>query len=225
MILSESMPAAILFDLDGTLVDSLPDMRGAMNRLLAELGRRPATLAELRTFVGDGVGVLVERTMAATGGQPDAPLPSLTKRFLDFYRGHTAIETRAYPGVAATLEVLKAAGHVLGVCTNKPTELSLELLGGLDLLPLFSAVVGGDAVPARKPDPGHLFATLEAMKAGGRKVLMVGDSPNDVAAARAAGIPVAVVTFGYSRMAPQDLGADVLLDHFSQLPAAAAAFL
>lgn len=218
-------PAAILFDLDGTLVDSLPDLGSAMNRLLVEMGRRPASLAEVRSFVGDGVGVLVERSLMATGGMPDEPLAAVVKRFLDHYRGHTAIETRPYPGVVGALEALKSAGHSLGVCTNKPTDLSVELLGSLGLARMFSAIVGGDAVPARKPDPGHLLATLDAMHMTGRKALMVGDSPNDVISARAAGIPVVVVGFGYARMDPRDLGADAVIDDFARLPDLVAEYL
>lgn len=225
MTTTASQPAAILFDLDGTLVDSLPDMHRAMNVMLADMGRRLVDAAEVRRWVGDGATRLVERVLTATGGLPQAPLATFVGAFLGHYQGHTAIETRPYPGVTATLESLKAAGHPLGVCTNKPTGLAIEVLDALDLSPLFQAVVGGDSVTARKPDGEHVRATLDAMGMTGRKALMVGDSGNDVAAARAAGLPVVVVGFGYSRVDPRDLGADALIDDFTALPRAAAAFL
>ncbi len=218
-------PTAILFDLDGTLVDSLPDLLRATNILLAGLDRRPATADELRGWVGDGAAVLVAHAMAATGGPPEAAPALLLKTFLDIYEGGLADLSKPYPGVEATLQQLVARGHRLGVCTNKPTALSVELLDALGLSSLFAAIVGGDSVAAKKPDPGHIRATLEAMGATGQRALMVGDSGNDVAAAKAAGIPVVAVSFGYSRVDPRGLGADVLIDDFAQLPVAAAAYL
>ncbi|PKU24822.1 phosphoglycolate phosphatase [Telmatospirillum siberiense] len=220
----DKLPAAVLFDLDGTLVDSLPDMTWAMNQLLAELGRKSTSLADMRTWVGDGAGVLVERCLAATGGVPGAPADAVG-RFLAFYRTHAAVETRPFPGVLTTLAALSAAGHPMGVCTNKPNDLSRLLLDALDMSRFFSAVVGGDGVPERKPHPGHLLATLKSMGVENRKVLMVGDSPNDVAAARAAGVPVVVVGFGYTQVPAETLGADLVISDFADLPRAAAEFL
>jgi phosphoglycolate phosphatase len=211
---------AVLFDLDGTLVDSLPGMLLAMNKLLAELGNRPATADELRSWVGDGVATLVARGVEATGGNPHDPPAEMVARYLAYYRGHTAIDSRPYPGVLATLETLKLQGHPLGVCTNKLTDLSVELLDALGMTPFFSAIVGGDSAGAKKPDPRHLLATLERMGAAGRKAVMVGDSGNDVAAARAAGMPVVVMSQGYAHGDPRDLGADLVIDHFADLPTA-----
>jgi phosphoglycolate phosphatase len=222
---SNTLPAAILFDLDGTLVDSLPDLSWAVNQLLAEFGREPATLADMRTWVGDGVAVLVERSLMATGGLPELPVAEAVKRYLDYYRGHAAVETRPYPGVLTTLTALRAAGHPLGVCTNKPTDLSVLLLNALGMRDFFSAVVGGDGVPERKPHPGHLWATLDAMGMRDRKALMVGDSLNDVAAAKAAGIPVTVVSFGYTQIPVETMGADVVIADFADLPREAVRFL
>ena len=220
-----TLPAAILFDLDGTLVDSLPDLAWAINQLLAELGRKPATLADVRTWVGDGVSVLVERCLDATGGPTERPLADAVKCYLGYYRAHAAVDTRAFPGVLKTLAALRAAGHPLGVCTNKPTDLSVLLLDALGMSDFFMAVVGGDGAPERKPHPGHLLATLDAMGAGDRKALMVGDSLNDVAAAKAAGIPVVAVSFGYTRVPVDAMGADVVIDDFADLPRQAERFL
>ncbi len=222
---ADALPAAILFDLDGTLVDSLPDLAWSMNQLLGELGREPTTLAHMRTWVGDGAAVLVERCLLATGGLPEPSPAEAVKRFLAFYRTHAAVETRPFPGVLETLTALRAAGHPLGVCTNKPTDLSRLLLDELEMTRFFSAVVGGDGAPERKPHPGHLRATLDAMRMADRKALMVGDSPNDVAAAKAAGIPVVVVSFGYTQIPAEALGADVVIGDFGDLPRAAANFL
>jgi phosphoglycolate phosphatase len=218
-------PAAIVFDLDGTLVDSLPDMLRAMNCLLADLGRSAARPDQIRGWVGDGARVLVERGLEATGGLPDQSVSELVARYIGHYQGHAAHETRLYPGVRETLEGLKAAGHKLAVCTNKPYALSVEVLDALNLSDLFEAVLGGDSVAVKKPDPGHLRATLAAMGASAERALMVGDSGNDVAAARGAGVPVVAVSFGYARIDPRQLGADEVIDDFTQLPVVAARFL
>ena len=222
-------PAAIVFDLDGTLIDSLPDMLNALNAFLAGLGRRAASPDEIKGWVGDGASELVRRGLEATGGLTAAPLPDMVRGYIDCYKGNAAHETRPYPGVMDTLAGLKAAGHRLAVCTNKPQALAEEVLNGLGMADLFSAVLGGDAVPAKKPHPGHLQATLAAMGVSigtnGQRALMVGDSINDVKAARSAQIPVVAVSFGYGRIDPKDLGADVLIDNFADLPLAAAAWL
>lgn len=213
-----SDPAAILFDLDGTLVDTLPDLRWAMNTLMAEMGRRPITADEIRIWVGDGVATLVQRAIDATGGTESAGYAAAVDRFLGHYATHVAVASRPYPGVERMLTALRSAGYRLGVCTNKPTGLSVALLTSLGLISSFAAVVGGDTVKARKPSPEHVFATLRAMGAGEGKALLVGDSVNDVAAARAAHVPAVVVSFGYSRTPPLDLGADAVIDDFAALP-------
>ncbi len=222
-------PAAIVFDLDGTLVDSLPDMLRAMNAFLARLGRPDVTLEDVKGWVGDGAKELVRRGLEASGGIPDQPLADLVRQYIDCYRGNAAHDTKPYPGVMETLHRLKQAGHRLAVCTNKPQALSDEVIEGLGMTGLFEAVIGGDAVPAKKPDAGHLRAALEAMgayRAGEElRAVMVGDSINDVLAARGVGIPVVAVSFGYGRIEPRNLGADVLIDNFADLPKAAAPWL
>ncbi|HIJ37385.1 MAG TPA: phosphoglycolate phosphatase [Rhodospirillaceae bacterium] len=216
--------ATILFDLDGTLVDSVPDMLTAMNRSLVELGRPAVSASALRGWVGDGVATLIRRALIATGGLSDDLVQTMQAAYLRNYDGHTADESRPYPEVENVLHQLSAEGYRLAVCTNKPTSLSLQMLESLGLRALFSAVVGGDAVPQRKPDPGHLLVALAAAGGDRDHVVMVGDSINDVEAARAAGIPVVAVSFGYSRRPPAELGADLLIDHFSVLPDAVRRF-
>lgn len=221
----QNPPAAILFDLDGTLADTLPDLRTALNLVLADLGRRQVSLDEVRGWIGDGVGVLVRRGMAATGGPPAESPETTLARFRACYADHLLDDSRLYPGVAATLRQLRDAGHLLGVCTNKPQAHAERLIASLGIGALFAAIVGGDRVPAHKPDPGHLRAALAAMGAERHRALMVGDGPNDVKAARAADLPVVLVGYGYAHGDPRALGADLVIDEFAELPAAAAPYL
>ncbi|MCP5371998.1 MAG: phosphoglycolate phosphatase [Hyphomicrobiales bacterium] len=214
---------AVVFDLDGTLIDSAPDLRAAVNRLLAEDGRADLDLAAVTMMIGDGARKLVERAFAATGpAAPDGDLDALTARFLGHYEGKAAVDTRVYPGVERALTVLRDRGIGLGVCTNKPYVPTMEILEELGLRRFMGAVVGGDSIPGvRKPAPGMLLSVLKQLGAGPDEALMVGDNANDVAAARAAGLPVMVMSYGYTRTPSADLGADRVLDHFDDLVAAA----
>ena len=182
---------AVVFDLDGTLIDSAPDLRVAVNKLLAEHGRLPLTLDQVKMMVGDGAAKLVERAFDATGGAPAGSDPAgLTTRFLAFYEGHSADLTRPYPGVEETLSDLKARGLALGICTNKPEAATLEVIRELNLDGFFDAVLGGDSIEgARKPDPRMLQAVLDTLGVGASEMVMVGDAANDVGVARAARRP------------------------------------
>jgi len=209
---------ALLFDLDGTLVDTAPDLHAALDHVLRSYGRPGIALEDVRQMVGDGARALVRRGLDATGGVPAEPtFEALAQLFLAFYGDHVADLSRPFPGVAACLERLTARGLALGVCTNKPTALSESLLDKLDLGGHFKAVVGGDRLVTRKPDGGHVVGTLAAMGQPEARAAMIGDSANDVAAARNAGLPVVVVTFGYTATPPAELGADLLIDHFDAL--------
>lgn len=214
--------AVIAFDLDGTLVDTAHDLIGTLNWLLAEEGLVPLPLGEARPFIGRGARWMIERGFQAA----DAPLPAdrvqpLFERFLVHYEAHIADESRPFPGCVAALETLKAQGAKLCVCTNKLTGLSTRLLDALDLSRLFEAVIGADATPAIKPDPRHLEAAVAACGGSMDRALMVGDAATDAGAARAAGAPLILVSFGYSEIPAADLAPDVLIDHFDELPAAA----
>jgi phosphoglycolate phosphatase len=208
-------PRAIVFDLDGTLVDTALDLGRALNALLAEYSRPAVSLNDIRHMVGDGAAKLVERGFNASGGLPK-PLPELSKRFLEIYGAGVADESRPFPGVVETLERCAAAGIGLGVCTNKPTSLSKSLLDALDLTRFFSSLAGGDG-PVRKPDPRHLLGVVEELKAAPETALMVGDSTNDVQAARNAKMKVVIVSFGYTTVPPAQLGGDRLIDRFDEL--------
>jgi phosphoglycolate phosphatase len=208
--------SAVVFDLDGTLVDSAPDLCGVVNQMLKRHGRMELNLDEIRRMVGDGAAKLIERGFAAEG--LPAPLPDLTKEFLALYEQRIAAETRPFPGVVPTLERLQAAGLRLGVCTNKTTHLSRRLLDELNMTRFFKSIVGGEG-PTRKPDPQHLQRVIGELKADEASTLMVGDSRNDVAAAKAAGVKVVAVSFGYTTILPRELGADRVIDRFDELPA------
>lgn len=214
---------ALVFDLDGTLLDSVPDIGQALNRTLTDLGRPTVSAAQVRRFVGDGVRRLVERGLEATGGLPDAAAQDAAlDRFMAIYGAIPADPACIFPGVLDTLRALAAAGHSLAVCTNKPEAITRELLRDLGLLELLAAVVGGDTLPQRKPAPEPLLAAIAGMGAVPAGALMVGDSENDVATARAAGVPVVAVSYGYSRVPLADLGADHMIDRFEELPGALA---
>jgi len=214
---------ALLIDLDGTLVHSLPDLAAALNRLLAELEHDPLAEAEVRTMVGDGVAKLVERGLAARGREASQDeLGDLVPRFVALYETALTELTRPYPGVPETLRGLTAEGWRLAVCTNKPEAASRRILDDLGLMDSIDAVAGGDTFAVRKPDPGHLLETLARLAVPAERAVMLGDGRNDVLAAHAAGLPAILVSFGYSKVSVHELGADAVIDDFATLPAALA---
>jgi phosphoglycolate phosphatase len=216
----------IAFDLDGTLVDSAPDLIGTLNVLLAQEGLAPLPLAEARPFIGKGARWLVERGFQAGGVTLDqARGTELFERFIDHYRTHLADESRPFPGVEQALDDLIAAGATLAVCTNKRTDLSKAVLDALGLSSRFAAIIGADAAPAAKPDPRHLQMAVEAAGGHQGRAVMVGDSGADAGAARAAGTGLILVSFGYTEVPARDLAPDILIDHFDQLTAACARLL
>jgi len=209
---------AVVFDLDGTLIDSAPDLRTALNYLLAEHGRRPLTLSEVTAMIGDGAAKLVERALAATGDVAGDDLPAMTAAFLAHYEGKAAVETRPYPGVPEALAGLVADGIALGICTNKPEAPTREILRDLGLDRAFTAIFGGDTLDGvRKPDPRLVLAVLDTLEANPENAVFVGDNANDVGAARAAGMPVILRAGGYTVVPAEQLGADVVIAGFDEL--------
>ncbi len=221
---SPSLPGAVVFDLDGTLIDSAPDLHVALNRLLAELGRRELGLTEATLMIGNGAKKLVERALAASGDVPDEDdLEAMTSRFLEIYEGSATALTRTYPYVNDVLGRLKSDGLTLGLCTNKPHRATVLILDELGLHGYFDAVFGGDSIAGvRKPDPRSLLATIERMGSSPADTVMVGDNGNDVGAARNAGIPIILVEGGYTAIPARDLGADGIIRDFRELPEALA---
>ena len=209
----------LVFDLDGTLVDSVMDLRAALNEVLRERGHRALSRAEVRHMIGDGVPALVARSLAASGADP-AEAPMALPRFLEIYEANPTQLSRPYPGVPETLATLRRRGYRTAICTNKPQQATLAVMQGLDLLPLFDGIAGGDRFPVRKPHPGHLLRLIAELGARPEASAMIGDNENDAAAARSAAVPLVLVRYGYARVEPESLAADALLDHFSELPGA-----
>lgn len=208
--------ARIVFDLDGTLVDSIPTLAATANRLLVELDRAPLPEATVVRFVGDGVVRLVERVLVETGGIPGGEAAPFVTRFRTLYDEDPLTGTVTYPGVAAALAALAAAGHGLGVCTQKPDSPALAILRGLDLMPPITAFTGGDSTPVLKPDPAMLAHTTDQLAPG--PALMVGDSEVDAETARRAGIPFLLHIPGYRKAPVEALPHAVAFDCYDDLP-------
>ena len=208
----------IAFDLDGTLVDTAPDLIGSLNVVLGECGLPALQTEAARILVGRGARALIERGFAVAGRPLDADhAPKLVARFLDIYRSRIADKSIVFDSLEAALDRLGEAGAILCVCTNKPTDLSKLLLTALKLEHRFASVIGADLPSKPKPDAGHFIMAVERAGGDPRRAIMVGDSETDVATARAAGAPVIAVPFGYTEIEPAALGADILIQHFSEL--------
>jgi phosphoglycolate phosphatase len=211
----------LIFDLDGTLIDSAPDVRASINRVLAEIGRRELTLEETKDMVGWGGRVLAEMALAKTGdaGTED-DIDRALEGFLATYAHHPADHSIVFPGVIPVLDAFKAAGLRLGICTNKPTATTPPVLDAMGLAQYFDVVSCGDAVPHKKPDGRHVRLVVEQMGATIQTAAMIGDSESDITAAIDAGVRSVAVTFGYAHVPCDQLGADALIDHFQDLPQA-----
>ncbi|NBC34156.1 MAG: HAD hydrolase-like protein [Alphaproteobacteria bacterium] len=211
----------LVFDLDGTLVDSVGSITTALNRLLAEEGLPPVAATAVTNMVGDGALKLLDRGFAAAGRTlGEAELPPLFKRYVPMLEVAPPAPEDIYPGVRETLDRLVAEGCRLAVCTNKPYGPAIEALRAIGLDGVIGAVIGGDSLPERKPQAEPLLAAVRALDGEVSAAAMVGDNANDVGAARAAGMPVIAVSYGYPRMDPEQLGADILIHYFADLPEA-----
>lgn len=210
------MSRAVIFDLDGTLVDSAPDIHAAANRVMRRHGLAPFTLEEARSFVGHGAAVFIERCLVARGVVDH---PGLKARalgdFLEIYERAVNL-TRPYPGAVAALETLAAQGLRLGLCTNKPEGPARALLRHLGLEAPFEVLIGGDSLPVRKPDPAPLRAAIAGL--GAARVVYVGDSEVDAETSRRAEVPFALFTEGYRKSPLEALPHAASFDEFSALP-------
>ncbi|HSE76241.1 MAG TPA: phosphoglycolate phosphatase [Dongiaceae bacterium] len=204
----------LVFDLDGTLVDSAPDIAAAVNALFAELGLPPVELALIRRMIGDGAPVLLERALRHVGAAHKAA--DLMARFSAHYGENAVKLSTLYPGVAETLAALRAAGCRLGVCTNKPISPTHAVLAAFELNGLIEAVIGGDSMKQRKPQPEPLLEVIRALGGTPDRAVLVGDSTVDLACAEAAGVPAIIVPSGYGMTPPQG---GIIADKFVDLPA------
>jgi phosphoglycolate phosphatase len=209
-------PALMVFDLDGTLIDSAPDMHRAVNLMLRDLGYAPLPLADIRTMVGDGASALIARALAARQCVTVDPAKALAL-FLEHYEAEPTAFTRTYPDVHTTLDRLRAHGLTLTLCTNKPARLTGMILERLELEQYFVRIVAGDSLPFRKPDPRALLAVMTGFDTPTAATLMIGDSEVDAATAHAAGIPFVLMTYGYRRGPIDGISSIATLDHFHEL--------
>jgi phosphoglycolate phosphatase len=204
----------LVFDLDGTLVDSKQDLALSINAMRAEMGLPPLTLDLITSYIGQGVGVLVQRALG------DKATPENIEKgqafFLNYYREHMLDHTAPYPGVSETLE--KLAGHKMAVLTNKPVKFSCEMLARLGFSSYFAYIYGGNSFPKKKPDPIGLHKLMEDLKVPARQTLMVGDSDTDILTGRNAGVLTCGVTYGFGADTLQKASPDLMIDDMRELP-------
>ncbi len=214
-------PEMILIDVDGTLVDSVPDLAYCVDEMMAGLGREPHGEAKVRDWVGNGVERLVRRALVGQleGEPPDDDFERAYPIFLDLYAENTSKRSLLYPGVREGLEALKAARYPLGCVTNKAARFTLPLLADLGVIDYFGIVVAGDTLPVKKPDPEPLLHAARHFGVAPEHALMLGDSQSDVKAARAAGFQIVCMSYGYNH--GEDIrryGPDAVIDSFLELP-------
>ncbi|NQV48824.1 MAG: phosphoglycolate phosphatase [Rhodospirillaceae bacterium] len=210
--------SAGLFDLDGTIIDSAPDVCASVNRVLQTMNRPSISVTDTKELVGFGARTLVEKALQKTGapGSEDE-IDYLLSGFLDSYRQNPSEHSIIFPGAREALERLIAAGMTLGICTNKPEATCFPVLEAFDLKRYFPTVICGDTLEFRKPDPRHVFHTLHEMGAQGDDAVFIGDSEADIEAANKAELPSILVTFGYCHVPFDSLGANAVIDHFDDL--------
>ncbi len=214
-------PELVLVDLDGTLVDSVPDLAFCVDRMLEQLGRAPQGEAKVRQWVGNGVERLVKRALVGTldGEPPAATFELALPLFMELYAANTSGRSRLYPGVTEGLDYLATLGCPLGCVTNKAERFTRPLLGDLGILERFDLVVSGDTLSRKKPDPAPLLHAADHFSVAPERAVLVGDSISDVKAARAAGFAVVCVSYGYNH--GEDIraaGPDAVIDSLAQLP-------
>ena len=205
----------VAFDLDGTLADTSFDLAAALNHALERLGRPTVDPDHVRHLVGHGARALLRKGLATSGEAPQTLVDEGLPHFIDYYAAHICIGTRVYDGLDAALGDLRAQGVRLAICTNKGERLTHLLADALGWTGRFDAIVGGDTLPVRKPDPAPLREAV--VRAGGGRAALVGDSITDADTARAAGLPFVAVSFGFSDRPAELLGANVVIDRYADL--------
>lgn len=208
----------ILFDLDGTLVETAPDLLAALNHVLESLTLRPVEIEAVRGLIGLGAKAMLRRGAALQNRDlPEDTMDRLWHEFIAYYSKNIAVGSHAFEGVEDALAMLEELGAILAVCTNKPQALSEQLLSALGLSQRFAAIVGSDSVPDKKPHRDHILLTVNAAEGIPTKAIMVGDSRTDEKAARNAGLPFIFVPFGYETETAEQIGADAVVTHYSDL--------
>ena len=215
------MKRSAIFDLDGTLAHTAPDLVGAANDLMAAEGLPPIDVAIAEKTAGFGAKALIRAAFDnAKEAYDEARVDALFHPFLDRYAERIADESCLYDGAEAVLDTLAGDGWLLGICTNKPEALAVELMTRLGALERFGALLGADTLPVRKPDPTHLFETISRIGGDPATAVMIGDTDTDLKTARNAEIPCILTSFGYSHIPVARLKPDVIVDRFDQIPAA-----
>lgn len=205
----------VVFDLDGTLIDSSGDIAWAANRTLEETGRKPRDLLAIKAAIGSGVRYLLEQLMPGAG--PDV-IEEARKRFLFFYADHLTVETRFYPGVLKTLGHLRGLGKLMALVTNKPIELTQRIIEEMGLKPFFLVVLGGDSLANRKPHPEPIEQVMAELGVAASKTLYVGDTALDYEAATGAGVDMVGVSYGFRpRSEIEQAGCEVIIDSLGEL--------
>jgi len=208
----------ILFDLDGTLVDTAPDLLGALNHVLTAMDLAAVSLETIAEMIGHGARAMIETGLKAQGSVLSAAdMDAAFERFIAHYVANIAVGSRPFEGTVEALETLRAQGATLAVCTNKRQDLSVRLIGELGLAGHFDVIFGADRATNRKPHSDHVFETLAEAGGDPARALFVGDSRTDERAARNAGLPFVFVTFGYEAETPEAIAADVTISHYAQL--------
>jgi phosphoglycolate phosphatase len=216
----------IVYDLDGTLADTAGDLMGALNAVLTREGLPPLPVQNARSMLGAGGRALIARGFAASGRElAPLKLEALFGDFLAHYNAHIAEQTRLYPGVEATLELFARAGWRQAICTNKMEGSAKLLMDKLGAASRFAFICGQDTFGVGKPDPKPLLGTIAAAGGASDRAIMVGDSATDIKTARAAGLPVIAVDFGYTDVPVSELGPDRVISHFDELASACEAFI
>jgi phosphoglycolate phosphatase len=220
------LPLTLVFDLDGTLVDTAPDLIAATNHVMAGIGRTRVADDVVRPQVSHGALAMIRAAIGPEADDwPEERLYPLFEQFIVYYQANIAVESRPFPGMLEALDRAAAAGHTLAVCTNKREVLARQLLESLGLTARFAAIAGRDTFPVYKPDPGHLLSTIAMTGGNASHAVMIGDSGVDVATAKAANIPVIAVSFGYSAPPVAHFDPDIIIHHYDAFDEALAALV
>lgn len=206
----------VIFDLDGTLIHTAPDLMASLNHAIEPVGAEPVHYDDMSFLVGRGARVMIQRALEMRERPVSAEaFETLFDRFLEFYAKSMPGQSALYPGLDAAMSRLSDAGMPMAICTNKLEHLAVRLIESLGLKDSFAAILGGDSISVRKPDPEHILETIR--RANASSAVMIGDSSNDIVAAREASVPSIAVTFGYTDIPVEQLGADYIINHYDLL--------